>query len=115
MVTMSATWRTGNHHPGLLLTISEKDFDRVGICWMAGRLKDGDLIMCIEHAGDCFWHYALVRHDFTLARTGRQGYELIIGSKFGAYVLGEPYEFQPSAREFHLLMAGEITSLESQT
>lgn len=107
-------WRTDEHYPGLLLVIAEKDFSRVGNCWMKGRLKVGDLILCMKHAGDCFWKYAIVENHFTLASTGRQGYLLVAASAFGAYTLGTPYEFQPTTREFHLLMAGETISLDSQ-
>jgi hypothetical protein len=93
-------WSTGGHHPGLVLTLSENDLERVGNCWMRGRLRAGDVVMCMEHSGDCFWNYALLE-------CFANGYRLIAGSKFGAYTLGTPHEWQPTTREFHLLMAGE--------
>lgn len=99
-------WRSGGHYPGLILKISEKDFDRVGACWMKGRLKVNDLVMAIAHSGDCFWTYMLVDDRYTSAKNQRL-YFLIKESSFGAYVLGTHYTVQPSEREFHLLMAGE--------
>jgi hypothetical protein len=86
---------------------------------MKGRLKDGDLAMCIKHSGDCFWYYQLVDNDFSfypqfdIDKKLRRGYRLIKESNFGAYTLGDAYEFQPTDREFHLLMAGERTALEA--
>lgn len=105
-------WR-GDHYPGLVLRVLEDDNRRVGQCWMRGRLKEGDIIMCLEHAGDCFYNYALVRpnkskNESIVTRDGKQVYQLIEGSRFGAYQLGTPHDWQPSTREFHLLMAGEM-------
>ena len=108
------TWRTAGHRVGLLVKVGAKDNSRVGHCWMRGRLLDGDLAMCVAHAGDCFWRYQLVEHGFTIGCTGRKGYKLLDGAKFGAYVLGEPLEWQPTEREMHLLLAGEMVSLDAE-
>jgi hypothetical protein len=96
--------------------IREIDLARVGNCWMKGRLLVDDLAMAISHSGDCFFNYELL--DSFLHYGGGQemrvGYRRIPGSRFGAYTLGVAHEFQPSEREFHLLMAGENVSFESQ-
>ena len=110
------SWR-GGHHPGLVLRVLEDDNRRVGDCWMRGRLKHNDVIMCLEHAGDCFYNYVLVRpnknpNESIVNVDGKQVYQLIEGSRFGAYELGLPHTWQPTAREFHLLMAGEMVGGE---
>jgi hypothetical protein len=44
----NCTWRSGNHSVGLIVQIESRDFDRVGYCWMKGRLIEGDLAMAIR-------------------------------------------------------------------
>ena len=111
-------WRTGDVKPGHLVKIDPTDFGRIGHCWMRGRLHDGDLAMAVSLSGDCFWTYMLVRHDYSIFHPATKfivpGYKLIKESSFGAYVMGTPYQFQPSEREFHLLMAGEDVSLQEE-
>jgi hypothetical protein len=99
--------RTGGHHQGLIVRLSAEDNERVGHCWMEGRLKDGDLAMAIEQSGDCFWDYQLLEKDAV-------GYRLIKESEFSAYVLGKKHEYQPSPREVRLLLAGESVALEAR-
>lgn len=111
---MQSDWHVGDQFAGGLRIIRKADFSQVGHCWMAGRLLEGDLVMAMQLTGDCFWTYCLVEHDFRISATGRPGYKLIPQSAFGAYVLGVPYQVQLSAREFHLLMAGQMTSLEAE-
>jgi hypothetical protein len=83
---------------------------------MKGRLLDGDLAMAVRWSGDCFWYYRLI--EFSPNRRFGDGpykgqcvYRLIAGSEFGAYVIGAPYELQPTDREKHLLLAGESIGL----
>ncbi len=106
-------WRTGDHGPGLVLEIQTYDVerDRVGHCWMKGRLRAGDIIMCMQHAGDCFWQYAILE---CVATYPGHKYRLVRESTFGAYTLGAPTAWQPSEQDFHNLMAGNsVTILES--
>ena len=116
---MSA-WRTDGHFPGLILVLAAQDMDRVGHCWMKGRLLVGDLVMCLSHAGDCFWRYCIVGHEHPLDPFSDHeyygdGYRLIRCTEFGSYTIGSRYKWQPNEREFHLLMAGERVTLESET
>jgi len=114
---MPRGWGHGSHHPGLILRISQADFERVGDCWMNGRLLEDDLIMCLEHSGDCFYDYVLLDHGWLLNGgefAGRPGYRLIMESRFGAYVLGVPFEYQATTKEFHQLMAGQDSTLGVQ-
>lgn len=92
----------------MLVSLSPKDFSRVGHCWMRDRLLDGDLAMVLSHAGDAFWDYVLVEHGSWIrhGKENRHGYRLIGESRFGAYVLGTPFKYQPTEREYHLLVAG---------
>ena len=102
-------WSTGGAHVGQFVRIREEDFSRVGHCWMRGRLLVADIAMVHRHAGDAFWDYLLVAGGNTWIKTPkgeRHGYALIPESRFGAYVLGAPFEIQPSEREYHLLLAG---------
>lgn len=111
----TGVWRAGGAFHGQIVHIQQQDFDRVGNCWMKGRLLEGDLAMVIQHSGDCFWTYQLVEHHTVNGSTRKRGYRLIPESSFGAYVLGTPYEYQPTTREMHLLMAGEYISMEADS
>ena len=68
---------------------------------MVGRLMVDDLALCAAHSGDCFYDYILVK-EYT---NGLRG---IPESKFGSYALGKEESVELTAREFHLLMAGEF-------
>jgi len=54
----------GQHHPrgyvGIVWRINDPKTVRVGSCFLAGRLKKGDLFLCTEHSGDCFQTYVYV-------------------------------------------------------
>lgn len=111
-------WRDGGHHEGLIVRIGPRDLEnRVGNCWMKDRLKVGDLAMAIRLSGDCFWEYQLIDHEAWTSAPGRsvmkRGYRLIPESNFGAYVLGTPIAIQPTARERHLMLAGDKIHLEA--
>lgn len=105
-MNVTSNWNTGGHYPGLVLVLREEDFAQVSNCWMKGRLKAGELIMCTKHAGDYFWYYALLEHVGKNTHN-KEIYKLNLRSEFGAYVLGETTSYQPTHREFHLLMAEE--------
>jgi hypothetical protein len=111
-------WR--NHlRNGVILRLSKQSNSRVGNCWMAGRIIDGDLALNLGASGDCFHNYALLRQG-SPTRWKDTGlfvseYSIIEGGLFGAYEgVGIAYEFQPTNREMHLLMAGEYVQLESE-
>jgi hypothetical protein len=98
---MSERWRGGANIGALYRVADERDLARVGNCWMSGRLRVGDLLLCLAHSGDCFYDYMLVKeYD--------NGLEGIPRSKFGAYVLGEPSSPRLTSRQYHLLAAGEF-------
>lgn len=53
------------HHPdnvvGRVWRIRDPQSVRVGHCFLAGRLLEGDLFLCTEHAGDWFQNYVYVK------------------------------------------------------
>lgn len=84
---------------GKLYRVTTKsDLARVGSCWMNGRLHIGDVLLCTAHSGDHFYDYLLVEPGGNFVR---------VLTELSAYSLGTPMQWQPSKREFHLLMAGE--------
>jgi len=93
-------WGTGNNI-GQTYRLTERDLTKVGHSWMEGRLKVDDLVVCSTHSGDCFYDYILVKEY----ANGLRG---IPESKFGAYAFGNEDSVELTAREFHLLMAGEF-------
>jgi hypothetical protein len=112
---MNRQWGTGAY-VGQVVKISNADNQRVGNCWMKNRLRDGDLAIVTAHSGDSFYSYNLLEHEFYLYKNGesKKGYKLADGAKFGAYVLGKEFEFQPNMKEYHLIMAGESVSFSGK-
>jgi len=78
-------WRSTANIGGIY-AISQDDFSRVGSDWIKGRLKQGDLVLAIQHSGDCFYNYFLINlrdygDHFTISK--------LINQSFGSYHLGE--------------------------
>lgn len=87
-----------------LYEYSDDDRSRMGHCdWLP---SNGDLCLCVEHSGDCFFTYVALRKqgDGKWRRAG----------KFGAYVFGTPCGVLPE-RTFHLACAGEAVELRTET
>ena len=101
-------WRPGGYHVGLIVQIEDPENERIGACWFAGRLRQGDRLLVTAHSGDCFWDYRL------LCSYGPDRVRLIETERISGYCLGKPHEKQPTTSEFHLLMAGEKTALTAQ-
>lgn len=111
------SWSTGGVRAGQVFTVTAADNGRIGHCWMAGRLRDGDLVMAVQHSGDGFWDYVLLDRGFLMSRgAGRstaQGTQAILNSRFGAYVLGERTNIVVGMTEFNQLMEGQKLVLEA--
>lgn len=89
--------------------VNKKDNDRVGNCWIEGRLKDDDLILCVEKAGDWFYTYYLIHY---INYTNKKWLEMeLIPKEFGAYQIGT-FLHKLKSQEFHLLMAREKIKVE---
>lgn len=87
-------WRNPNH-VGWLYVASESCFGH----GQAGKgIKDGDLVLCIRHSGDCFYDFILVTESEPGRLTGHPE------TRIGSYALG--FHCGISEREYHLLAAG---------
>ena len=98
---MYRTWGTGANIQTIYKYISQNDADRMGNC---KRLpKEGDLCLCVDHSGDCFYDYYVIRKG----KDNKWG----IVFKFGAYYFGKKVKTL-TERNFHLLLAKErITNI----
>ena len=97
----------GNETIGSLVRImGVGDQERVGHCWMAGRLRVGEVVQVLQHAGDYFYNYALVR-------VYGDSIQLEPGVRFGAYSLGTPLKWQPNREQADDLMKGESVRTEA--
>ena len=99
-------WNEGNSI-GTMYVLEEKDLSRIGHSWMEGRLRAGDVVLCTAHSGDYF-------NDYILIDVYSNGINAILGASFGAYTMGTPTQWQPSAREYHLLLAGERVNINAR-
>jgi len=79
-------WRDGGVDTLDIIRV-EGDFDACvsSASFMKGRLREGDLVVALEKAGDCFHHYMLL-HSRHMA-DGRISVELV-PAPFGAYGIG---------------------------
>lgn len=99
-MTISIHWSGGNSI-GALYRLKKGDLTRVGHNWMAGRLKVGDVVMCLQQSGDCFYEYILIEMSATRVKG-------ITKSKFGSYTFGTQIGVKVlEGRDFHLVAAGE--------
>ena len=95
----------GSQSIGVIYILSEEDNDRFGSHWFKGRIKDGDVVLCTAHSGDCFYDYKLI-HIYG------NGLELLDDSpRICGYGLGVESEAELTSREYHLLMAGEFVEM----
>ena len=91
---------------GKLWRIKDPGSVRVGHCFLAGRLKAGDLFLCVAHSGDCFQDYMYVE-EFVNCLKGKPEWE------FGAYGIGDSDEVAIADGEFETLKTGGRVELAS--
>ncbi len=74
------TWGKGNVVGGVYV-LNKEDIESV-LGYSGGRrLQTGDKVLCIKHAGDCFYKYNLLRES-------KEGVLSIVkGAEFGSYAL----------------------------
>ena len=93
----------GQHHAramvGRLWRIKDPDSVRVGDCFLAGRLKRGDLFLCVAHSGDCFQNYIYVEEyaNCLISKPER---------RFGSYGIGDAEVVDMASGEFEALKDG---------
>ena len=78
---------------------TEESLDYIGSCWMKGRVKTTDLLLCVDHSGDCFC-------DYVILEEGTNGFEAVLKSEFGAYDYTEKLSKAMPKKQFHRLMGG---------
>jgi hypothetical protein len=107
----------GEHHPsycyvcyfhglvGNLWRINDPNSVRVGDCFLNGRLKKGDLFLCIRHDGDCFQYYMYVS-EASNCLTGKPIWT------FGSYGIGDAKRIDMKDGEFEILKNGGYVERE---
>ena len=93
----------GQCHPhnlvGIIWRIKDPESVRIGDCFLAGRLKKGDLFLCVCHSGDCFQSYIYVEeYDNCLISKPEYG--------FGSYGIGDAEGVNITGEEFAKLKDG---------
>lgn len=93
----------GQHHPhglvGKLWRIVEPSSVSMGDCFLNGRLKAGDLFLCVNHSGDCFQDYIYVK-EYSNWLIGNPTY------RFGSYGIGNSEQVELFDGEFAKLASG---------
>lgn len=79
--------------------------DRVGNCWAAGRLRPGDIILCDELAGDCFYNFYLI--DYTNYQNRDGVHMRLVPYKFGAYAMSAKKLEGFTMQNYGLLLGGQ--------
>ena len=84
----------GQRHPhglvGKVWRIKTPQSVRVGDCFLSGRLKEGDLFLCINHSGDCFQDYIFL--DTYNYLDGNKYLKGFPQWRFGSYGIGDAEE-----------------------
>lgn len=93
----------GQVHPhgivGNLWRIKTPETVRIGHCFLKGRLKKGDLFLCIDHSGDCFQDYIFVE-EYSNCLIGKKEWS------FGSYGIGDSEKVELLPGEFEILKKG---------
>jgi len=100
-----ADWR-GALGEGLIVRLDEPHgFEhRLGHTWARGRLREGDLLLCLEQSGDCFHDWLLLDHSVGTAGDEREPTLFLrtVPAPLGAYTMG---------RAVHRLTADQLREL----
>ena len=72
---------------------------RIGGCFLAGRLKKGDLFLCVCHSGDCFQDYIYIE-EYDNCLIGKPEW------KFGSYGIGDAEKIEITNVDFLKLKDG---------
>ena len=93
----------GQRHPhnlvGNMFRINDPESVRVGDCFLAGRLKKGDLFLCTNHSGDCFQNYIYIR-EYANCLVSEPKWS------FGSYGIGDSEIVKLNPGEFDILKDG---------
>ena len=93
----------GQHHlhglVGNIWRIKDPKSVRIGNCFLAGRLKKGDLFLCVRHSGDCFQDYIYVEEYANCLISKPE-------CRFGSYGIGDAERIDINEEEFDKLKNG---------
>lgn len=98
------------NHPanlvGWIFRIGEPETVRMGDCFFDGRLKKGDLVLCVRHSGDYFQDYIFLQ-EYENALEGLPDFN------FGSYGIGKSERiFECTPDQFYKLCAGGSVDFE---
>jgi hypothetical protein len=107
---MSSYYRPwgGNAKIGQIYVYSKKS-TMLGHNNLNEKLRDGDLLLCTAHSGDCFYNYRLIRRY--KSKAGNPRLKLVKGFEIGSYQISKESKIKLTERQFHLLMAGLSASI----
>lgn len=92
---MFRRWNPGNKKKHIYRYVHDLHKNRIGNCnW---KPMDGDLCLCIDHTGDCF-------NDYLVIRKQSDGRYMGVG-EFGAYAFGTSCG-SLDTKTFHVVQAG---------
>lgn len=104
---MRRNWGTNEFSIGDVIRLDQGAFEhRMGPSWAKGRLIQGDVVVAVKHAGDCFF-------EFLLMDQRRYGEHLSlepVSKPFGAHTMGRIIGGL-SANELALLLDGETIEI----
>jgi len=90
----------GQHHlhglVGNIWRIKDPNSVRTGDCFLAGRLKKGDLFLCVCHSGDCFQTYIYIE-EYANCLISKPEWN------FGSYGIGDAEVVDITNEEFEKL------------
>jgi hypothetical protein len=109
-----ADWR-GALGDGLIVRLDDPHgFEhRLGHTWARGRLREGDLLLCLEQAGDCFHNWLLLDHR-TGTMSGPDGERIpalflkSVPAPLGAYTMGRSIHRLSQDQLRELIDEGEL-------
>lgn len=94
---------SGQRHPhglvGSLWRINNPASVHIGNCFLGGRLKKGDLFLCIEHSGDCFQTYIYIK-EYSNCLESEPKWD------FGSYGIGDATRIEITPEDFEVLKKG---------
>lgn len=104
-------WRGSEIKMGDMFRLTGEFESRLGHGWARGRLKLGDIIVALEHAGDCFHKYILLDHSEIMVNGVKKLRLEPIHEPFGAYMVGESMGSLDRAK-FGLILAGQTVDID---
>lgn len=112
-VVPSLGGRFENHprgYVGRLFRVNNPNTIRVGHCFMRGRIKHGDLVLCVAHTGDWFQDYIFVAEY-------ENGWKGLPNYRFGSYGIGDAERLDLILKDsqIELLKEGELVPKEAVT